>query len=38
MTWLTSKPDVLAFTRGDAFACVVNLSDGVGRAAGTPAR
>ncbi len=29
MTWLTSNPDVVTFTRGDAFTCVVNLSDGV---------
>ncbi|MDI5965946.1 glycoside hydrolase family 13 protein [Streptantibioticus silvisoli] len=25
MRWLDSRPDVLAFGRGDAFACVVNL-------------
>jgi alpha-glucosidase len=29
MSWLPSHPDVLSFTRGDAFTCVVNLSDGV---------
>ena len=28
MAWLPSDPDVLAFTRGDEFACVVNMSDG----------
>jgi alpha-glucosidase len=26
MAWLPSDPDVLAFTRGDSFACVVNMS------------
>jgi alpha-glucosidase len=26
LTWLPSRPDVLAFTRGDGFVCVVNLS------------
>jgi alpha-glucosidase len=29
MTWLPSDPDVLAFTRGAEFACVVNMSDGL---------
>jgi alpha-glucosidase len=28
MSWLPSNPDVLAFRRGDEFACVVNMSDG----------
>jgi alpha-glucosidase len=28
MAWLPSDPDVLAFARGDAFACVVNMSEG----------
>jgi alpha-glucosidase len=27
LRWLPAEPDVLAFARGDAFACVVNLSD-----------
>jgi alpha-glucosidase len=27
MTWLPSKPNVLAFTRGEGLTCVVNLSD-----------
>jgi alpha-glucosidase len=27
MAWLPSAPGVLAFTRGDGFACVVNVSD-----------
>jgi alpha-glucosidase len=26
ITWLPAGPDVLAFSRGDGFACVVNLS------------
>jgi alpha-glucosidase len=26
MTWLPSAPDTLAYTRGDSFACVVNMS------------
>ncbi|MEQ4210273.1 hypothetical protein [Actinopolymorpha sp. B9G3] len=26
-TWLTTVPGMLAFTRGDGFACVVNCSD-----------
>jgi alpha-glucosidase len=26
MTWLPSAPDTLAYTRGDGFACVVNMS------------
>ncbi|HEY7173594.1 MAG TPA: alpha-glucosidase, partial [Micromonosporaceae bacterium] len=26
MAWLPSDPDVLAFTRGDGFACVCNMS------------
>ena len=26
MSWLPSAPGVLAFARGDGFACVVNLS------------
>jgi len=26
MAWLPSAPGVLAFTRGDSFACVVNMS------------
>jgi alpha-glucosidase len=26
LTWLPSEPGVLAFTRGDGFACVVNCS------------
>jgi alpha-glucosidase len=29
LRWLPSEPNVLAFTRDDAFTCVVNLSDGV---------
>ena len=29
MSWLPSNPDVVSFSRGDAFICVVNLSDGV---------
>jgi alpha-glucosidase len=28
MAWVPSDPDVLAFARGDEFACVVNMSDG----------
>ncbi|HZD99284.1 MAG TPA: glycoside hydrolase family 13 protein [Micromonosporaceae bacterium] len=28
MAWVPSDPDVLAFTRGDEFACVVNMSNG----------
>src|SRR5262249_57954784 len=27
MAWLPSDPDVLAFTRGDRFACCVHTSD-----------
>jgi alpha-glucosidase len=28
LEWLPSHPDVLAFKRGDGFACMVNISDG----------
>jgi len=28
LEWLPADPDVLVFSRGDAFVCVVNLSDG----------
>jgi alpha-glucosidase len=27
MRWLDCAPDVLAFTRGENFTCIVNLSD-----------